>query len=103
MEYSLLHDGEAQIRNWEGGSLEVHMDPAFIEHGKGLAVERVVTNPPTSADMGLLDSYMKSELKGRPMQGMYTLRIWESPSLQWDRIEDVQLVWKYHYWTRFSH
>jgi hypothetical protein len=103
VEYSLLHDGEAQIRNWEGGSLEVHMDPAFIEHGKGLAVERVVTNPPTSADMGLLDSYMKSELKGRPMQGMYTLRIWESPSLQWDRIEDVQLVWKYHYWTRFSH
>ena len=102
-QYTLIHSGNTQIRNYEGGTLDVHMDPGFIEHGKSLAAERTVTNPPSSADMGALEAYMKDEFKGRPLQGMYTLRIWDTPTLQWHQVEDVQLVWNYHYWTRFKH
>ena len=50
-----------------------------------------------------MEPYMRGELKGRPMQGLYTLRIWDSPGLRWEQIEDLQLVWRYHYWTRFNH
>ena len=82
------------------GVLALH--GAVIEHGKALAGERVITNPPSSSDQGLLDPYMKGELNGRPLEGAYTLRIYESPTLRWERIKDLQLVWKYHYWTRFS-
>lgn len=102
-EYTLAHSGQVKIRNWEGGTLDASMENAYIEHGKALAAERTITNPPTSADMALLDSYMKGELKGRPITGNYVLRIWDTPSLQWDHVEDIQLVWKYHYWTRFEH
>ncbi len=101
-EYTLTHAGDTQIRNWEGGSLPVKLDQAYIEHGKALANERTITNPPSSADLASLDSYMKGELKGRPIQGSYTIRIWESPTLRWERLQDIQLVWKYHYWTRFG-
>gem|GEM_PF-5250467 len=102
VEYTLSHGGDTAIRNWEGGSLPVHMDRGVIEHGKALAAERIMTNPPSSVDTSLMSPYMKNELKGRPIEGQYTLRIWDSPSLQWDHVEDIQLVWKYHYWTRFE-
>lgn len=102
-EYTLIHGGDTQIRNWEGGSLPVLLDRAYIEHGKALANERTITNPPSSGDLSVLDSYMKGELKGRPIQGSYTIRIWESPSLRWQQVQDIQLVWRYHYWTRFEH
>jgi hypothetical protein len=102
IEYRLAHAGDVGIRNWEGGTLPAHMNGAAIEHGKALATERVVTNPPSSNDQGLLEPYMKTELKGRPIEGTYTLRVYDSPALRWERIKDLQLVWKYHYWTRFS-
>ena len=102
VEYSLSHSGNTRIRNWEGASIPADMQRAFIEHGKGLAAERVITNPPSSTDLGLMSSYMKSEFKGRPMQGLYTLRIWDQPGLRWDHVDDIQLVWNYHYWTRFE-
>ena len=79
------------------------MDTAFIEHGKALAAERVITNPPSSSDNDLLGTFMKGEFKGRPIEGLYTLRIYDAPNLRWERITDIQLVWKYHYWTRFTH
>ncbi|CAN5551552.1 hypothetical protein BH09MYX1_BH09MYX1_44340 [soil metagenome] len=102
IQYTLIHNGDVSIRNWTGASLPAHMDTAFIEHGKALAAERVVTNPPSGADLGLMSPYMKGEYKGRPLEGLYTLRIYDSPSLRWERVRDIQLVTKYHYWTRFS-
>ncbi len=102
IQYTLIHSGDVSIRNWTGASLVGHMDTAFIEHGKALAAERVVTNPPSGSDLGLMSPYMKGEYKGRPFEGLYTLRIYDSPSLRWDRVRDIQLVAKYHYWTRFS-
>ncbi len=102
IQYTLVHNGDVLIRNWTGASLPAHMDTAFIEHGKALAAERVITNPPSGSDLGLMSPYMKGEYKGRPLEGLYTLRIYDSPSLRWDRVRDIQLVAKYHYWTRFS-
>jgi hypothetical protein len=102
IQYTLIHSGDVSIRNWTGASLPAHMDTAFIEHGKALAAERVVTNPPSSTDLGFMSPFMKGEFKGRPLEGLYTLRIYDSPSLRWERVRDIQLVTKYHYWTRFS-
>lgn len=102
VEYTLIHSGATKIRNYQGDSLYANMDRAFIEHGKGLATERLITNPPSSADEQQLSNYMKREFKGRPLQGLYTLRIWDRPGLRWENVEDIQLVWKYHYWSRFQ-
>ena len=37
---------------------------------------------------------------GRPLEGNYTLRIYDTEGLDWDKLEDVQLVLNYRYWTR---
>ncbi|MCB9583781.1 MAG: hypothetical protein H6718_00195 [Polyangiaceae bacterium] len=102
VEYTLLHSGATKIRNYTGDALPAKMDNAYIEHGKGLATERLITNPPSSADEQQLSNYMKKEFKGRPLQGLYTIRVWDTPGLRWENLEDVQLVWKYHYWSRFQ-
>ncbi|MCA9600310.1 MAG: hypothetical protein KC776_43700 [Myxococcales bacterium] len=102
LEYSLVHNGTTGIRNWEGATLPVTLSTAFIEHGKALAAEKTITNPPSSSDMSLLEPYMKGEYEGRPLHGLYTIRIWDRPELRWDRIQDIQLVLNYHYWTRFQ-
>jgi hypothetical protein len=102
LEYTLVHSGNTQIRNYTGWNMAAKLDRAFVEHGKMLAAERIITNPPSSTDLSLLEPYMKHELKGRPMQGVYTLRVWDKPGLRWEQLEDLQLVWKYHYWTRFE-
>lgn len=100
-EYSLIHDGSTRIRAHDGSTLAAHMQTAYIEHGKALATERVITNPPSSTDSSLIEPYMKGELKGRPLQGLYSLRIWDDPGLRWEQVDDIQLYWRYHYWTRF--
>lgn len=43
---------------------------------------------------------MRPELRGRPLAGTYVLRIWDDPALRFDRVEDVQIVLDYRYWTR---
>jgi len=73
-----------------------------IEHAKALATERLITNPPSSSDEQLLSAYVKREFMGRPLDGHYRLRIWDSGKLDWNKLEDVQIVLRYHYWTRFS-
>jgi hypothetical protein len=78
------------------------MAPAYIQHGKALAAERILTNPPTGTDMGLIGEYVKGEFKGRPIQGNYRLRVWADPGLQWTQLDDIQLMLDYHYWTRFQ-
>jgi len=100
VEYTLTHDGATKVSNWEGGFLNVDMPTARIEHGKAVAAERVITNPPSSSDSQLLEPFTKTDFRGRPIHGNYVLRIWESPGFDFDRVEDIQLVWRYHYWTR---
>jgi hypothetical protein len=44
----------------------------------------------------------KQEFSGRPLDGTYRLKIWDRPALVWSRVEDVQLVLKYRYWSRID-
>jgi hypothetical protein len=100
--YSIQHDGPFFVRNHIGGDFEAKIFPGAIEHARGLAAERVVTNPISSADRDLLQDYQRRELRGRPLDGVFTLRVWEEPGVSFSAIEDVQLVLKYRYWTRFE-
>ena len=37
---------------------------------------------------------------GRPLSGVYRLRIHDTPTLDWQKLEDIQLVLNYRYWSR---
>jgi len=41
-------------------------------------------------------------MAGRPLAGKYTLRIWDDDALHFDRIEDIQIILGYRYWTRLN-
>ena len=103
--FSIDHIGPYTVRNHRG---DVYLAPLFegrIEHGRALAAERYITNPISSADHALLEPYERRELAGRPLTGRYRLRIWEKDGTsaeQFKRIEDVQLILDYRYWTRFG-
>jgi hypothetical protein len=56
----------------------------------------------SSADQTLLADYFRREFRGRPLEGNYVLRIWDAPGFDWNKVEDVQLVLRYRYWTRFE-
>ncbi|MBZ0118223.1 MAG: hypothetical protein K8H88_14570 [Sandaracinaceae bacterium] len=98
--YTLLHEGPYRVRNFRGEDYEAQLFSASIEHGRGLASERHITNPISSADRGLLDQYTHHQLRGRPLTGTYVLRVWDEPGLAFENIEDVQIVLGYDYWTR---
>jgi hypothetical protein len=101
--YTLVHSGKVSVRNHTGDTVNFYMPTARIEYGKGLAAETLVTNPPSSTHNQLLQEYLKTGLRGRPLQGEYVLRIWDVPELKWENVEDIQLIWKYRYWTRMSY
>jgi hypothetical protein len=98
--YTMLHSGATEVLNRANQKFLFIYPPGRIEHAKALLAERVLTNPLTSTDTTLLADYMRYEFKGRPLQGEYYLRIYHVPTLNWDNIEDVQIVLKYHYWTK---
>jgi len=100
--YSLEHGGPYHVRNYAGQDVEVQLFKGNIEHARGLAAERYLTNPLSSADESLIDSYLRNEFQGRPLDGTFVLRVWEEPSLNFDALEDVQLALTYRYWTRFK-
>lgn len=101
--YTLEHSGaDMPVRTWSGQTVLFDMPTGRIQHGKALAAEVVPTNPLSSAQRNLFQDYWKPELRGRPLQGLYRLRIMEVPGLQWWNLEDVQLVLDYRYWTRFG-
>lgn len=102
LQYSLVHEGPFWVRNHFGGDYEARLFPGRIEHARGLAAERYVTNPLSSADRELIQGYWRGELRGRPLDGNFTLRVWEDPRVDIGAIEDVQLVLDYRYWTRFN-
>lgn len=102
IEYSLFHDAySVGILNYNNQYQSFSFGSASINHAKGLAAEKYITNPISSADQGLLSqaSIQKPEFRGRPLDGTYRLRIWDSPSLRWDRLEDIQLILTYRYWA----
>jgi hypothetical protein len=109
IQYSLNHDAEsAAIVNFMGlsgspqkSSQHFSFGIGEINHAKALTAEKYITMPISSADQSLLSQtgLTKAELRGRPLDGRYGLRIWDSPALQWNHLEDIQLVLSYHYWS----
>ncbi|MCC7542874.1 MAG: hypothetical protein IT379_42050 [Deltaproteobacteria bacterium] len=100
--FSLVHSPPYRTRNHEGEVVEASLFTGHIEHARSLAAERYLTNPLSGADRSLLQDYMRRELRGRPLDGHYTLRVWEAPGFDWNRLEDIQLILNYRYWTRFE-
>jgi hypothetical protein len=100
--YSLAHIGPYTVRNHRGDTYQAPLYEANIEHARALAAERYLTNPISAADRSLIDGYEHHELRGRPLTGRYRLRIWDQEGVAFDRIEDVQVILDYHYWTRFE-
>jgi hypothetical protein len=105
LEFSLQHDGRnALLIDWANNARYFDFGLGNIEHGKALAAERFITMPVSSADQALLSQpgILKPEFRGRPLEGSYRLRIWDDAALRWDRLEDVQVILKYRYWSRIN-
>ncbi|WP_157068621.1 hypothetical protein [Sandaracinus amylolyticus] len=99
--YTLIHDGEHRVLNYFGDdNYAAPINTGRIEHARGLAAERYVTNPISSADQSLMEPYMQRQLRGRPLTGSYVLRVWDTPGVTLTGVEDVQVVLRYRFWTR---
>lgn len=100
--YSIAHGGPFFVRNQAGDDVEAMLFDGKIEHARGLALERYITNPISSTDRELLGDYMRSEFAGRPLDGTFTIRMWEEPGVDLESIADIQLILNYRYWTAFD-
>ncbi|MEM9074141.1 MAG: methyl-accepting chemotaxis protein, partial [Myxococcota bacterium] len=97
---ALRHEGPFTVRNHVGESYEAPLFPSEVEHAKALTAERYLTNPISSADEALLSRYWRGEFFGRPLDGTYRVRVYDTDALVWERVQDVQLVLDYRYWSR---
>ena len=100
--YSIEHNGPFYVRNHEGADVESLIFDGRIEHARGLASERYLSNPLSSADEALTAQYLRSELRGRPLDGNFVIRVWDEPGVDFNAIRDIQIELKYRYWTRFE-
>ncbi len=100
--YTLVHNGPYYVRNHMGRDFQAQLFTGRIENARGLASERYITNPLSSADRELLKDYTRLELQGRPLDGNFVLRVWDTPGVDFHAIKDVQVVLNYKYWTRFQ-
>lgn len=100
--YSMEHNGPFFVRNGAGGDFRAYLFDGRIEHARGLALERYVTNPIGPTDRDLLADYMRKEFQGRPLDGNFVVQVWEEPGVNFDAVQDIQLILNYRYWTRFD-
>jgi hypothetical protein len=100
--YSLSHVGPFFVRNYRGDDVETKLFDGNIEHARGLASERYLTSPLSSTDSALVSQFARSELIGRPLDGNFVLRIWDQTGVDFNAVEDVQIVLNYRYWTKFD-
>jgi len=104
-EYTVNHDAfMTRIIGHQDKAQKFNFGSAAINHGKALTTKRYITFPVGSADGAMLaqPGIEKGEFRGRPLDGSYRLRIWDNGQIRWDRLEDVQLVLKYRYWSRID-
>jgi hypothetical protein len=105
LEYTLEHLAyNAQLIDHNGNAQRFDFGMGAIRNGRALATERYITLPIGSADNDLLrqPQITKTELSGRPLDGLYRFRVYEDPTLVWDNIEDIQLVLHHRYWSRVA-
>lgn len=100
--YTLSHAGPFYVRNFKGDDVETKIFDGNIEHARGLAAERYLTNPLSDSDNSLIKQYLRSEFSGRPLDGNFVLRVWEDDGVDFTALQDVQLVLNYRYWTKFN-
>jgi hypothetical protein len=102
LSYDLKQMGEVRIRNHSlQDSLRSFKIPTgLIKGGKAWVAEQVIGSPLSGVHQGMVNQMSKMSLMGRPLHGVFELRIHETPEVVWRNVEDVQLVIGYHYWTR---
>ncbi|MCB9592811.1 MAG: hypothetical protein H6719_08765 [Sandaracinaceae bacterium] len=100
--FSVTHIGPYQVRSHLGELIDVPLFTGNVQFAKALAAERYLTNPLSGADRSLLTDYVRTEFRGRPLDGAYRVRIYDADGFDWERVEDVQLILNYRYWTRFE-
>ncbi|MBN2525180.1 MAG: hypothetical protein JXR76_02220 [Deltaproteobacteria bacterium] len=71
-----------------------------VRGGKAWVAEQIVGYPVSGVHLNALSQIQKTALMGRPLDGTFELRIYQSPDLIWENVEDIQLVLGYHYWTK---
>lgn len=103
LEYDLQHDAyDIPVIDYGGAPRCFTYGTGAVRGGKALAAERYVTSPVSSADESLIsqDGILRPEFAGRPLSGGYRLRIYDTAALNWQEVEDIQLVLGYRVWSR---
>jgi hypothetical protein len=100
--YTLLHTGPFYTRNFAGNDTQSFLFDGTIEHARGLGTERYLTNPLSDTDKSLVTPYTRFEFQGRPLDGNFIVRVWDDPSINFEAIQDIQVVLAYRYWTAFK-
>ncbi|MBN1607376.1 MAG: hypothetical protein JW940_12130 [Polyangiaceae bacterium] len=105
VEYSLEHLAyNAKLVNHNGQMTPFDFGMGAIRNARALATERYITLPIGNSDNDLLrqPQITKTELSGRPLGGVYRFRVYEEPTLVWNKVEDIQFVLHHRYWSRVS-
>jgi|GEM_PF-6296145 len=103
VDYDLLHEANGiGIVAYDAAPRVFDFGTGRISSGKALATERYLTLPLSGADASLVSQQgvLKTELRGRPIDGRYTLRVYDNPALRWEKLEDIQLLLHTRYWSR---
>lgn len=100
--YDLKQMGNVYIRNHheEYNVQPFQVPTGVIKGGKAWTAEQVIGYPISGAHQTMLMQIEKVALMGRPLQGVFELRIYETPEMIWDNVEDVQIVLGVHYWSK---
>jgi hypothetical protein len=105
VEYDLFHDAfDVPMVDYGGQPRCFTFGTGAIRGGKALAAERYVTFPVSNSDDGLInqDGILRPEFAGRPLSGSYRLRIYDNPALNWQQVDDIQVVLGYRVWSRIT-
>jgi hypothetical protein len=108
VEYTLEHDASgAQLYGLESsafaaGPFRFSFGVASLS-GRAVAAERNFTYLSTAdRSIAFAAGAGKSDFDGRPLDAdtTFRLRIWDSPELRWDRVDDIQVLLTYRYWSK---
>jgi hypothetical protein len=101
LQYTLTDDGSnVGVLGFDKAYRQFDFGTASINRAKALTAERYLTTPLGSSDQALISQVQQVQFRGRPIDGVYTLSIYDTPALHFENIQDIQLVLNYHYWSR---